>query len=201
MNDLSRSHRESARMLSTPLTLLERLRRNDDPDGWGRFVDLYSPLLFEWSRRNGVPESDAADLVQNVLVLLIKRIPQFERRPGGSFRGWLFTILRNCWRDQCRSQARQPAIAMGVSPDEQAGTDPIADLTEVEYRNYLFRRTLRVIQTDFPEPTWRAFWLHVVEGRPAAEVAKATGVTPNAVYLARGRVLKRLREELAGFLD
>ena len=188
-------------MLSTPLTLLERLRRNKDPDAWGRFVDLYSPLLFEWSRRNRVPEADAGDLVQNVLVRLIKQMPIFERRPDGSFRGWLFTVLRNSWRDQRRALARQPAIAQGVLPDEQAGNDPIAELTEAEYRNYLLRRTLRILQRDFPEPTWRAFWLHVVDGRPAAEVATLAGVTPNAVYLARGRILKRLREELAGLLD
>ena len=188
-------------MLSTPLTLLDRLRRNDDPEAWGRFVEIYSPLLLEWARRNRVPEADSADLVQNVLVLLLKQMPVFERRPGGSFRGWLFTIVRNSWRDHCRAQARQPAIARGIAPDEQAGPDPIAEVTEIEYRNYLLRRTLRILQSDFPEPTWRAFWLHVVEGRPAAEVAALVHLTPNAVYLARGRVLKRLREELAGLLD
>ncbi len=78
---------------------------------------------------------------------------------------------------------------------------PIEELTEDEYRNYLTRRILCVIQADFPEPTWRAFWLHVVEGQPAAEVATVIGTTPNAVYLAHGRILKRLREELAGFVD
>ena len=188
-------------MLSTHPTLLDRLRRDNDRRAWDRFVDLYSPLLFEWARRNGVPSNDAADLVQNVLVLLLRQIPSFEKRPGGSFRGWLFTVLRNCWRDQCRAQKRQPIIAQGVSPDEQGGPDPIAELTDQEYHNYLIRRTLRVIQTDFPVPTWKAFWLHVVEGKPASEVAANTGTTPNAVYLARGRVLKRLREELAGLLD
>lgn len=188
-------------MLATPLSLLERLRRPDDPEAWRRFVELYSPLLFEWSRRNRVPEADAGDLVQNVLVILLKQMPAFERRPGGSFRGWLFTVLRNTWRDQCRAQARQPVIAGGVSPDEHRRVDSNAEVTESEYRSYLLRRVVRVLQSDFPEPTWRAFWMHVVEGRPAAEVAVTAGVTPNAVYLARGRVLKRLREELAGLLD
>ena len=188
-------------MLSTPLTLLDRLRRNDDPDAWSRFVEIYSPLLLEWARRNRVPEADSADLVQNVLVLLLKQMPVFERRPGGSFRGWLFTVLQNSWRDHCRSQARQPAITWGIPPEEQAGPDPSAEVTEIEYRNYLLRRTLRILQRDFPEPTWRAFWLHVVEGKPAAETAALVQITANAVYLARGRVLKRLREELAGLLD
>ncbi len=188
-------------MFSTPLTLLERLRNNKDPADWGRFVDLYSPLLLEWSRRNRVPEADADDLVQNVLVLLIQQLPHFQRRPDGSFRGWLFTVLRNCWRDRCRVAARQPIISQTVCPDEHEGADPIAELTEEEYRNYLFRHMLRIIQSDFSESTWRAFWLHVIEDQPASEVAAATGVTPSAVYLARGRVLKRLRAELTDFLN
>jgi RNA polymerase sigma-70 factor (ECF subfamily) len=188
-------------MQSTTPTLLERLRRSDDLDAWDRFVDLYSPLFFEWARRNRIPEADADDLVQNVLVRIIKQFSQFQQRQNGSFRGWLFTILRNCWRDQCRARNRQPVITPGISPDEHAGIDPIEELSQDEYRHYLTRRILHVIQSDFPESTWRAFWLHVVEGQPAGEVASVTGITPNAVYLARGRVLKRLREELAGFLD
>jgi len=188
-------------MLSTPLTLLERLRRKDDPEAWNRFVDLYSPLLFEWTRRNGIGEADAEDLVQNVLVRLLKQMPAFERRNLGSFRSWLFTIARNCWHDHCRSRARQHALALGAAADQQRGNDPIAELTNAEYQGYLLRRSLRVIESDFPESTWRAFVLHVVEGRPAAEVAAMTRITPNAVYLARGRVLRRLREELADLLD
>ena len=189
-------------MSTTPLTLLEHLRRPScGEEHWGRFVELYSPLLFEWSRRNGVPESDAADLVQNVLVVLIRQLPTFERRQGGSFRGWLFTVLKNCWIDHCRTRARQPAIAAGVDPNVAAAPDPIEVLTDDEYKNYLIRRMLRVIERDFPERTWRAFWQHVVEERPAADVAKELGTSPNAIYLARGRVLQRLREELAGLMD
>ncbi len=189
-------------MQTTPLTLLEHLRGPSCPEEhWGRFIDLYSPLLFEWTRRNGVPASDAADLVQNVLVTLIKQLPTFERRPGGSFRGWLFTVLRNSWIDDRRSKARQPAIAIGADPNLQESPDPVEELTETEYRDYLIRRMLRVIQRDFPERTWRAFWEHVVEGRPASEVAASLGTSANAIYLARGRILQRLRQELAGFIE
>lgn len=189
-------------MQTTPLTLLEQLRQPAcGPEHWGRFVDLYSPLLFEWARRSGVPAGDAPDLVQNVLVTLIRRLPAFERRPGGSFRGWLWAVLKNCWADDCRARARQPAIAGAVNPDHYEAPDPVVELSEVEYRQYLTRRLIRVLERDFPERTWRAFWGHVVEGRRAADVAAELGTSANAVYLARGRVLQRLREELAAFAD
>jgi RNA polymerase sigma-70 factor (ECF subfamily) len=189
-------------MSTTPLTLLEHLRQPAcNSEHWGRFVELYSPLLFEWSRRNGVPADDAPDLVQTVLVTLIKQLPTFERRPGGSFRGWLFTVLKNCWIDHCRMRARQPVIAAGADPNAGESPDPIEALSEAEYKQYLIRRMLKVIQRDFPEKTWKAFWQHVVEERPAADVAADLGTSANAVYLARGRVLQRLREELAGFVE
>src|SRR5438477_1349560 len=134
-------------MQNTPLSLLDRLRQPTCADEhWGRFVDLYSPLLFEWSRRNGVPSDDVADLVQIVLVTLIKRLPNSNQQPGGSFRGWLFTVLKNCWVDQCRAKARQPVIAVGADPNLKESPDPVADLTELEYQHYLIRRMLGVIQ-------------------------------------------------------
>jgi RNA polymerase sigma-70 factor (ECF subfamily) len=189
-------------MSTTPLTLLDHLRQPScSPDHWGRFIELYSPLLFEWSRRNGVPADDAPDLVQTVLVTLIKQLPTFERRPGGSFRGWLFTVMKNCWIDHCRTRARQPAIAIGVDPNSRESPDLIEELSETEYKQYLIRRMLSAIQRDFSERTWKAFWQHVVEEHAAAEVAAKLGTSANAVYLARGRILQRLREELAGFIE
>ncbi|HEX3150022.1 MAG TPA: sigma-70 family RNA polymerase sigma factor [Gemmataceae bacterium] len=189
-------------MQTTPHTLLEHLRQPAcGPEHWGRFVDLYSPLLFEWARRSDVPSADAPDLVQNVLVTLIRRLPAFERQSGSNFRGWLWTELKNCWADDLRVRARQPAIAVAANPDHHEIPDPIVELSETEYRQYLTRRLVRVLERDFPERTWRAFWAHVVESRPAVEVAAELETSANAVYLARGRVLQRLREELAALAD
>lgn len=78
-----------------------------------------------------------------------------------------------------------------------ASPDGVDEATEAEYRRVLLDRALRLVQTDYPEATWRMFWQTAVEGRPGVEVARDFGVTPNAVYLARGRILARLREQLA----
>ena len=78
--------------METPASLLERLRQPGQDQAWARFVDLYTPLLFYWARRLGCQESEAADLVQEVLLLLVRKLPGFTYDQHKSFRGWLRTI-------------------------------------------------------------------------------------------------------------
>ena len=187
-------------MHSTSPTLLERLKNPDDR-AWSRFVELYSPLLFEWAHRNRVPTSDSADFVQDVFTRLVRELPVFRLHPNGSFRAWLFTVVKNCAFDRFRRQARQPQLVGMANSPEPAIDDPIIEVSEREYRDFLMRRMVQLIRTDFPDSTWQIFQEYVLEGRSAAAVAARQGTTVNAVRLARGRILKRLRSELATFLD
>lgn len=92
-------------MDTTPVSLLEQLRHpNAAPAAWGRFVDLYAPLLYRWGRGLGLQESDAVDLGQDVFGILVKELPKFSYRPDGSFRAWLKTIFRNRWRNTLKGQ-------------------------------------------------------------------------------------------------
>ena len=184
-------------MHTTPPSLLEQLRRPDDPRAWNRFVDLYTPLLFYWARRVGLQEPDAADLVQDVFALLVRKLPDFAYDRDKGFRGWLRTVLMNRWREIGRRRA--PPTAAGVP--ERAGPDEIADLAEAEFRRRLAVRALELMKAEFQPATWKACWEHAAVGRPAAEVAAELGLSVNAVYLATGRVLRRLRQELAGLWD
>jgi RNA polymerase sigma-70 factor (ECF subfamily) len=74
-------------------------------------------------------------------------------------------------------------------------------LEETEYREHLVRRALTLMQRDFERTTWKACWETVVADRSAAEVATELGITVNAVYLSKSRVLRHLRHELRGFLS
>ena len=85
----------SSSMHKTPASLLERLRRPDEPDAWRRFVHLYTPLLLGWARRFGLQDPDAAYLVQEVFVVLLQEMPRFQYDPHKRFRGWLRTIMVN----------------------------------------------------------------------------------------------------------
>jgi len=188
-------------MNSTPVSLLERLRQQYEEDAWERFVQLYTPLLCHWVRRLGLKGQDAADLVQDIFTVLVKKLPEFSYDPSKRFRGWLWTVTLNC----CRERLRRPQLP--VQPGDpailtQATTPGVAEeVAEEEYRQYLTRRALDLMQAEFQPATWKAFWECVVNERPAAAVAAELGLTENAVYLAKARVLHRLREELQGLLD
>jgi DNA-directed RNA polymerase specialized sigma24 family protein len=73
-------------MEHTPASLLERLRQPGDAGAWGRFVELYTPVLFAWARGLGLQDADAADLVQDVLTGLVRTLPSFQYQPGKRFR-------------------------------------------------------------------------------------------------------------------
>ena len=185
--------------LTTPVSLLQRIGDAPRAADWERFVELYTPLLFAWAARAGAAGDDAADLVQDVFATLVEKLPAFRYDPAGSFRGWLRTVLENRWRLALRGAARRRAAGPAALADVP---DPrVPDLSEAEYTRFLAQRALAVLRADFAPATWAAFWEFVVNGRPADEVAAEAGLSANAVYLAKARVLRRLREELAGLID
>ena len=186
-------------MHTTPLSLLQRLSSPQDHEAWQRFVELYTPLMCHWAHRAGLQEADTADLVQDVFALLLRKLPQFVPEPGKSFRSWLRVVVLNRWRESLRKQVASP-----ISPallDQQFGPDPVADYWEREYAEQLTSRALEIMQAEFEPATWKAFWEVVVSERPPAKVAAELGMSVNAVYLSRCRVLRRLRARLQGLLD
>ena len=183
-------------MLETPATLLNRLCDQPVPGDWERFVRLFTPLLRRWAGRFGVDGSSEEDVLQELFVLLIRKLPEFRHDPSRSFRAWLWTVFRHtvlAW------QKRQPRTGPALDQvAELSIPDAMAEATESEYRRYLLGRITQIVQTDFPPATWQIFQQVVIVGRPGVEVAREFGVTVNAVYLARSRIVARLREELAG---
>ena len=188
-------------------SLLQRVQAYD-PAAWERLVNLYSPLVFRWCRRCGLQPADAADVGQQVFLAVARKVSDFRReRPGGSFRAWLRAIARNRLRDFFRAARTRDARAAGGDAfawlDQTAGAPGSSDPgpEERDEEALLFRRAVGLMQAEFEDRTWQAFWQVVIDGRRAAEVAERLGMTANAVYLARGRVLRRLREEFADLVD
>lgn len=184
-------------MNTTSVSLLERLRQPGEQDAWSRFVRLYTPLLLHWARGVGLNQNDAADLVQDVLLLLMKKLPEFQYDPGRSFRGWLRTLTINKLREIKRRRSLVDVVEFTDHPDSH----PSDAFAEVEYREHLVRRALQLMQAEFEPTTWQACWEFVVSGRSAAEVASELGLSVAVVYSAKYRVLRRLRQELEGLLD
>jgi RNA polymerase sigma-70 factor (ECF subfamily) len=194
-------------MNTTSLGLLERLK-HATPDAleWRRLRDIYLPMIRHWLSRLPNLHDEVDDLTQEVLVVLFRELPSFERRRDGSFRAWLRQITVNRMRAFCKTRRKQP-LAMG-GPETDQLLDQLADSTsdlarqwDQDHDKHVFEKLLAVIEGDFEPGTWQAFTRFAVEGRPAAQVAGELGVTESAVVQAKFRILKRLREEAGGLLD
>ena len=184
---------------STSTSLLERVRANDAA-AWRRLVQLYGPLIYHWCVRSSLSNEDAADLAQEVFRSVAARIGDFRLdREGDTFRGWLRTITVNKIRDLARRRAHEPAAVGGTEHQinlARLAERPPASEGDSSDQAILYRRALDLIQSDFEERTWKAFWLTTVEEQPTDDVAAALGTTPAAVRKAKSRVLRRLRETL-----
>ena len=189
---------------ATPSSLLERLRTTDDGHAWERLLKLYGPTVTGWCRRAGVSAEDSADIRQEVFMAVARGIVGFRKdRPADSFRGWLYTITRRRVLDHWRRAARRPQATGGSEVHDQLTDAPETVPPEPDGVETWeeFQRGVQLIRGEFEERTWEAFWRVTIDGRTAVEVAAELGMTPGAVYVAKSRVLHRLREEFAELLD
>jgi RNA polymerase sigma-70 factor (ECF subfamily) len=187
-------------MDSTSISLLWRLKQPNREDDWQRFVDLYAPLIYHWCRSQGLNTTDAPDLVQEVLVVLVTKLPEFEYDPTQRFRGWLRTVTVNKVRDFQRQRSTRISTGVNETIERVTVADSVDLFEEAEYRSFLVKRALKLMQAEFQDQTWQACWKYIVEGRKAADVAQELGITANAVHIAKCRVMRRLREELDGLM-
>jgi RNA polymerase sigma-70 factor (ECF subfamily) len=192
---------------NTPHSLLEQARDCSDAAAWQRLADLYVPLIRRWLRPYLLQTADTDDLVQEVLATLARELPSFERQPGpGVFRSWLRTITVHRLRTYWQRRDRRPAAVGGtdiLAAFEQL-EDPSSALSRAwdeEHDRHVVKTLLEAIRSEFRPTTWRAFEATALEGRPVAEVAADLGLSPNAVLLAKSRVLNRLRKRGQGLVE
>jgi RNA polymerase sigma factor (sigma-70 family) len=194
---------------ATRVTLLARIRDGRDADAWGEFVRLYGPVVYGFARNRGLQDADAADLMQDVMRSVARNAPKLEYDPArGTFRGWLYTITRNKIYNFLSAQKNRPRASGDPDAREQLDAVPGRDDAgpdadwEKEYQRKLTDRAMELVRAEFQPATWQAFWQTAVDGRPAAEVgAGLKKMSPGAVYVAKSRVLARLREEVRRMMD
>ena len=191
-----------AKAPETRPSLLVRVRDPADGPAWVQFVDIYAPLIYGYARKKSLQDADAADVTQEVLRAVAPAIRRLDYDPGrGSFRGWLFTIVRNELRTFMSRQGRQ---ARGSGDTEalaflQAQPEPASDeeaAWSAEYERRLFSWAAEQVRPTFAETTWQAFCRTAVEGQNPKEVAKALAMTLTSVYTAKSRVLARIKEQI-----
>lgn len=195
-------------MSETSASLLERLILvRPDAAEWQRFVELYTPLIRNWLRRQALLHQDADDLVQEVLAVVVRRLPDFRKEPRtGAFRRWLRTITVNCLRDFWRSRRKKPP-GTGDSDFLQVLDqleDPASGLSQQwdqDHDRHVLRQLLEWLKPEFKESTWLAFQRVALDGATPEQVATELGLTVNAVCIAKFRVLSRLRQEGKDLID
>jgi RNA polymerase sigma factor (sigma-70 family) len=188
----------------SPLTrasLLVQIRDGSNHAAWQEFINLYGPVIYGFARKRGLQDADAADLMQDVLRSVSSAIGRLDYDRGqGTFRGWLFTITRNkvfnfLSARRIRPQASGDSATNRILASHADGSDG-DEAWELEYQRRLATLAMDRVKGEFQENTWRAFWLTAVEGMSAAEAAHNTGLSPGAIYVAKSRVLARLKEEV-----
>jgi RNA polymerase sigma-70 factor (ECF subfamily) len=187
---------------NTRVTLLGRLRdQPDDQSTWSEFVDWYGRMIYAWCRTWGLQESDTQEVTQEVFLKLAVRMREFRYDPNGSFRAWLKTITHHAWQDYLGKQ-RRPGAGSGSDTvaDRLAdlpAQDDLAHRLELACDEELLREAAVRVRLRVEPRTWDAFELTAKEGRSGADAAAQLNMKVATVFVARSKVQRMLREEVA----
>lgn len=192
-------------MNTTSESLLFRLQQHANSDeidqsAWESFVGLYTPLLLHWARKVGLKQPDAADLIQEVLAIVFRRLPDLKYDRQGSFRGWLRTVTLNKYRERRRIKTL-PFVDESASFVEGLASVPQAESTwDLDYGRLLLIQAMDKMQCDFEPATWQALLAVMRENLSVEQASKQHNVSPWTIYSARSRLMRRLRDQLDGML-
>jgi RNA polymerase sigma-70 factor (ECF subfamily) len=181
-------------------SLIARVKDLGDGTSWIEFLGIYQPIVFRMARRRGLQDADAQDVMQQVFLSISRSIESWvadETMPP--FRAWLTTIARNAIT---KALSRRPRdAATGTSSvlellQRKTDSEPTPDEILAEARKEVVRWAAEKIRPEFSDETWKVFWQTAIEGIPIADVAKSSGRSPGAIYVARFRVIARLKETI-----
>jgi len=184
--------------------LLVRIRDAQDSQSWQTFVEVYAPLIYRYCRHYGLQDADAADVSQEVLVQVARSIRTFEYQPErGRFRDWLGTVVRGKvvrWRENCAREVRGKGGDSEMVPVPTVAPQADTEWT-AQFNAHILRVALERIRSNFEPATWGAFERVWLENRSPDDVARELAIPVAAVYVAKSRVLKQLREEVLRLAD
>jgi len=187
-------------------SLLERIRDAADAPAWEDFWRHYGAVIFSFAKRRGCSDITAQDVVQDVMLEVFQDRDVFQYDPAkGRFHDWLGGVVRNVVCRRRRSPSERTRAVGGSSdqcldehPDRAAAAD---DEWRELFDDAVLAALLDIVRGEVSPATYQAFELTAIQEIPTAEVARITGLSRNAVYLARKRVLTRLRELGASYRE
>jgi RNA polymerase sigma factor (sigma-70 family) len=179
-------------------SLILRLPSASDAQAWREFIEIYEPLLFRFARRRGLQDADAREIAQGVFLAVAKSVERWQPdKQRGRFRAWLFKIARNHLINYVAKQTRHQAVGGTDEISLLNGiVSPAQDSIEADYRREMFRLAAAQVRDSFQGNTWSAFWMTSVLEKSVEDVAAELGLTPGAVYIARSRVIAKLKRTI-----
>ena len=188
---------------NTRNSLILRLRDRDDLESWREFTDIYEPVIYRVACRRGLQHADALELIQRVLLAVARSVDRFRPdRKTAKFRTWLYTITHN---EFCKlAKSKKQILGSGDSAIYEMLMETAAPAQgdfSMEYRRAVFRWAAKQVRLDFEGRTWQAFWETSVLGRRASEVGGELHMSVGAVYIAKSRVMAKLREKVTEYDD
>lgn len=186
-------------------SLILRLRDPQDALAWSEFAEVYEPLVYRWARSMSMQDADAREATQEVMLRLARAVDMWKPDSQGSFRGWLYRVARNIMLRHLEGLRRHPKGSGDTAQvrmlHEMAASDEGSAVFDTEFRRHVFAWATQKIRPDFEPLTWDAFWSTFVEQQSISDVSEHLGCSKGAVYIARSRVMKRLRETVQRQLD
>ena len=193
-------------MAETSVSFLDSLKADASTDSWREFVDLYTPLIRIWLHTQHVRDQERDDVTQEVIAVVLRRLPEFQRERTGSFRNWLKRVTIFCWQNYRRKNlSKSPAVG-GSDFGQMMGElgDPESEMSrrwDQQHDQYILQQLLEKIRPTVRPGTWNAFRAVTMDGKSAEQAAAELGVSVNAVYVAKSRVLSQLRQVSEGLVD
>ena len=185
----------------TRVSLILRLPNVADVHAWTEFTEVYEPFLYRYAIRRGLQDADARELTQEVFLGVARAVGRWQ--PDGNrakFRTWLFRIARNqtvnILTRRRREEVRDSAT-WALAEATLASSSDAEVWEEEEYRRETFRYAAERVRRTVQTQTWDSFWRTTMEGESPDEVARSLGVSRGLVYVARSRVIRQLKAEIA----
>ena len=186
--------------IQTRHSLLSRLKECDDQQGWREFFDRYWRLIYGFARKAGMKDPDAQDIVQEVMLSVSKSLPDYRRQKGGSFKGWLLTIVRRRMADHWRSRLPKDRVNVPLPEQESAlpGDDQALErIWQEEWEGRLLETAAQRVQQRIGARNYLIFDMTVRQQTPLRDVCRSLGVSAAQVYLAKHRVGRLMKSEIA----
>ncbi|MBL8817847.1 MAG: sigma-70 family RNA polymerase sigma factor [Planctomyces sp.] len=175
-----------------------RIRDPQDAIAWSQFMAIYGPVVYRLSRLRGLQHADAEDLCQQVFLSVARAVETWDAQQGGPrFRNWLGRVTRNAILNAITRTRFDRATGTSSVQDLLLELPDSGNMTTAllhESRIEAYRWAARQVKTEFSTSTWTMFHETTIGGRSVADVARTLGTSSGAVYVARCRVMQRIKE-------